>query len=262
MEINEKAISFKNKVAVVSGACSNIGKKIAIDLASLGCKLIIIDTNKDKLSKLKNEIVLFDKDVLAISCDISNKQQVDELASQVIRKTGKVEILINAESYGLRKSFEESSVDEIEELMKKNYLGNIYITKAFLKTLREQEESYIVNITSNASFLGIPNYSGYCASKSAVLTLSESIHNEFYGSRLNVTCVCLGELNNGLLNDPLFEKDQKSSITPEQVSKEIIKAIRKKQFLVVIPKKYRAILLTKGISPNFVNAQARKKLAE
>jgi short-subunit dehydrogenase len=263
MEIKKRDFNFKNKVAVVTGAGSGVGKQVAVDLASLGCKLIIVGQDKEKLSKVKNDLSKFNNEVLAISCDVSNRKHVEEMALQIIQKTGKVDILVNAEGYGKWKSFEDSSIEEIEEEMKKNYLGTLYMIKAFFKTLREQEEGYIVNIASMASFVGIPNLSGYCASKSAVLALSESIYNEFKDSRLNVTCVCTGSVENNYFCDQSINEERgKSSINPEKISKEIINAIKSKKFLVVVPKKYRVVLLAKGISTRFTNAQTRKRFAE
>jgi uncharacterized protein len=263
MDIQKQSLNFKNKVAIVSGATSSIGRQVALDLASLGCKLIIVGQDKDKLSKLKNELIVFDKNAVAISCDISNRLHVDEMAKQVIEKMGKVDILINAESIGKWKSFEDSTIENIEEAMKVNFLGTLYMTKAFLKTLREQEEGHIVNISSLAAFVGIPNLSGYCASKSAVLELSESIYNEFQDSRLNISCVCAGAINENSFEDlTIAGKLEDQHVNPELVSKEIINAMRTKKFLVIVPKKYRAILIAKGLSSKYVNRQARKRFSE
>lgn len=263
MELRKRDFVFKNKVAVVTGADAGIGQHVAINLASLGCKLVILGQDKEMLSKVKNDISKFDKEVLAISCDVSNRKHVEEMASQVIHKMGHIDILVNAESFGRWKSFEESSIEDIEEEIRKNYLSTIYTTKAFLKILREQEEGYIVNLASNAAFIGIPNLGGYSASKSAVLSLSESIYNEFYGSRLNIICVCTGAITRNIFCDQsVNEEYSKNSVSPDIVGKEIISAIKSKKFLVVIPKKYQAILIAKGISTRIVNEQARKKFAD
>jgi uncharacterized protein len=262
MEIRKQNMNFKNKVAVVTGAGSGIGMQVALDLASLGCKLIIVGQDREKLSKLKNELSKFNNEALAISCDVSNRKHVEEMATHIIQKMGRVDILVNAEGHAVWKNFEDSTVDDIEDVMRKNYLGTVYMTKAFLETLRAQEEGHIVNIASTAAFVGLPNLSGYSASKSAVLALSESIYNEFQGSRLNISCVCTGSMIKKSFQDPSIEGENNENLDVEQISKEIINAIKTKKFLVVVPKKYRVILLAKGISSKFVNKQTRKRFAE
>ncbi|MGV8169269.1 MAG: SDR family NAD(P)-dependent oxidoreductase [Candidatus Nanoarchaeia archaeon] len=258
-------MEFKNKVAVITGASSGIGKQVAYDLASLGCKVVLIGRDKDKLSKVKADISKLDKEVLAISCDVSNRKHVEEMAKQVIEKMKRVDIVVNAAGFGKWKSFEDSTIEEIEEMMKTNYFGTIYVSKAFLQTLRESDEGHLVNIASMAAFNGIPKFSAYCASKSAVLSFSESLYNEIYGTRFNVTCVCPGAVNTHFFDDPSFGEENKipkKSITPEEVSKAIIDAIRKKKFLVIVPKKYRAILLAKGLSTKMVHSRIRNMYSE
>jgi short-subunit dehydrogenase len=256
-------MDFRNKVAVVTGASSGIGKIVARDLAALGCKVVIVGRDKEKLSKAKSEILTFDKDVLAISCDVSNRKHVEEMAKQIIEKKGKVNILINAAGFGKWRSFEESTVEEIEDMMKTNYLGTVYTTKAFLKSLREQEEAHIVNIASVAGFIGMPNFSAYCASKFAVIGLSESMHNEFYGSRLGITVVCPGAVKTHFFDDPSFTGNiPKNGIAPETVSKAIINALKTKQFFVVVPKKYKSVLFAKALLPKQVQKYAREHYRE
>ncbi|MGV8162470.1 MAG: SDR family NAD(P)-dependent oxidoreductase [Candidatus Nanoarchaeia archaeon] len=258
-------MEFKNKVAVITGASSGIGAQVAFDLASLGCRVVLIGRDKEKLSKIKADISVLDKEVIAISCDVTNRKHVEEMASQVIAKLKRVDIVVNAAGFGKWRSFEESTLDEIEEMMKTNFFGTVYVSKAFLRTLRESEEGHLVNIASVAAFNGIPNFSAYCASKAAVLSFSESLHNEIYKTRFNVTCVCPGPVETNFFNDPSFGKDNKvpkNSIHPEEVSKAIIDAIKKKKFLVVVPKKYKAILLAKGLSTKIVHSKIRDSFRE
>jgi short-subunit dehydrogenase len=256
MDIRKEPVSFKNKVSVISGADFPLGRQIAIDFASLGSKVVIIGQDKEKLSKLKADISKFSADVLAISCDVSNRVHVEETAKSIIEKLKRVNILVNAENHVLCKSFEESSTDEMQSAIQRNFLSNLYMTKSFFKTLREQDESFIINVVSNSGIMGIPNYSAYCASKSAVLSMSESIHNEVHGSRLNVMSVIIGEYSNRGLKDT--SEDEKNSLYPENISKKIIEGMRKRKYQIVIPIKYRALMVAKSLSPKFTHNEIRK----
>ncbi|MFA6072602.1 MAG: SDR family oxidoreductase [Candidatus Woesearchaeota archaeon] len=258
-------MEFKNKVAVITGASSGIGKQVASDLAALGCKVVLIGRDKEKLSKIKNELIKFNNEIIAISCDISNRKHVEEMASQIILKMKKVDIVVNAAGFGKFEKFEDSSIENTENMMKTNFFGTMYVTKAFYQTLRESEEGHIINIASIAGFEGIPNFSAYCASKFAIVGFSESLHHETFGTRLHVSVICPGAVKTNFFDDPSFgdeNKIPKNAITSQQVSKAIINAIRKKKFLVIIPKKYRALLVAKGINPNYVHKQIRNKYAE
>jgi short-subunit dehydrogenase len=260
MDIRKEPVSFKNKVSVISGADSPLGRQIAIDFASLGSKVVIIGQDKEKLSKLKADISKFSQDVLAISCDVSNRVHVEETAKSIINKLKRVNILVNAENHIINKSFEDSSIDELQSILAKNLLSNLYMTKSFFQTLREQDESFLINIISNSSIMGLPNYSAYCASKSAVLSLSESIHNEVHGSRLNIMSVIIGEYSNRGLKDT--SSDSKNSLYPENITKKIIEGMRKRKFQIIIPQKYRALMVAKDISPKFTHNEIRKHFAD
>lgn len=247
-------MEFKDKVAVITGASSGIGKQMAFDLASLGCKVVLVARGKENLLKAKKEISQIKTEVMAISCDVSDRHKVEALAQQLKKKFGKVDILVNAAGYGNHKKLEDSGLDEFEQMMKTNYFGTVYMIKALLPMM-QKDGGCIINISSIAGMIGMPSFSNYTATKWAVLGFSESLYNEFYSTNIKITVVCPGQVETKFFDDPSFNrfKERKTPIRklkPVEVSRAAINAMRKGKFLVVLPRYARLISLMKSVMPN------------
>ena len=94
-------MDFKNKVILITGASSGIGKETAIEFAKLGANIILVARRKDKLEQTANELKKFDVTTLLCQCDVSKKDQVEEMANMVIEKFGKLDILVNNAGFAI-----------------------------------------------------------------------------------------------------------------------------------------------------------------
>lgn len=121
-------MSFKDKVVVITGASSGIGKSAAIEFANKGSKLVLVSRRKEKLEELQQ---LLKSDVLVCPCDVSDKDQVKIMAAQVLDKFGRIDILVNNAGFAIYGTVSDLSIEEIESQMKTNYLGMVYCTKSF-----------------------------------------------------------------------------------------------------------------------------------
>jgi short-subunit dehydrogenase len=252
---------FKDKVAVITGASSGIGKQLAFDLASLGCKVVLIARNKENLLKAKKEIGQIKTEVMAISCDVTDKKQVKEMAEQVLKKFGRIDLLINDAGYGNYRKIDDAAIEDFESMMATNYLGTVYCIKSFLPVMRRQGEGHIVNIASMVALIGFPGFSAYGASKWAVLGFSESLYNELYGSSINLTVVCPSGVDTNFFSNPTFDSYKRLGVKmlkPVEVSRATINAIKGDKFFVVVPSHRKIIRLIKAIAPGLVNSVLRK----
>ena len=162
-------MDFKNKVVLITGASSGIGKQTAIEFAKLGSSIILVARRKNKLEQVENELKQFNVNTLVCACDVSKKDQVEELSKIVLQKFDSIDILVNNAGFAIYGSVSDLSIDEIESQMETNYFGMIYCVKNFLPLMLKKKSGHIVNVASVGASFSIPGVSSYCATKFAML---------------------------------------------------------------------------------------------
>ena len=182
-------MDFKNKVVLITGASSGIGKQTAIEFAKLGSNIILVARRKNKLEQVENELKQFNVNTLVCACDVSKKDQVEELCKSVLQKFNSVDILVNNAGFAIYGSVSDLSIDEIESQMETNYFGMIYCVKNFLPLMLKKKSGHIVNVASVAASFGLPGIASYCASKFAMLGFSEGLKHELSGTGVGITVV-------------------------------------------------------------------------
>ena len=248
----------KDKVIVITGASSGIGKQVAIDFAKKRVKgIAIVARNEDRLNELALEIQ--DKcECLVCPCDVSDKSAVVSMASNVLEKFGNIDVLVNNAGYGILGKVELQSVEEMEAVTATNYLGTIYCTKTFLSSMLARKNGHIVNVASLAASFGIPGLAAYCGSKFAVLGFSESLSHELRGTGVGITVVSPVGVRTNFFEHPSFKKKNKGwnmrySLDATTVSKAVLKASTSHRFEIVVPFFMRGAVWLKHTIPYVTN---------
>lgn len=178
-----------NRVAVVTGAGSGIGRGIALALARRGCHLVLADIAQEGLSQTAREIRESGARVHCYRLDVADREAVRELAQAVEREHGGAQLLVNNAGVALGGTFEQVSEEDFDWLMNINFHGVVSMTRAFLPQLKRSEEARIVNISSLYGIVSPPGQSAYSASKFAVRGFSNALRHELAGSNVGVTVV-------------------------------------------------------------------------
>jgi short-subunit dehydrogenase len=247
----------QDKVIVITGASSGIGKQVAIDFANEGVKgVAIVARNRDRLNELALEIQ--DKcECIVCPCDVSDKSAVISMARNVLEKFGDIDVLINNAGYGILGKVQVQSVEEIEAVTATNYLGMIYCTKAFLSSMLARKNGHIVNVASLAASFGIPGLAAYCGSKFAVLGFSESLSHELRGTGVGITVVSPIGVRTNFFDHPSFKKkkswNMRYSLDAATVSKSVLKASTSRRFEIVVPFFMRGAIWLKHTIPYVTN---------
>ena len=247
----------QDKVIVITGASSGIGKQVAIDFAKKHVKgLAIVARNRDRLNELALEIQ--DKcECLVCPCDVSDKSAVVSMARNVLEKFGNIDVLVNNAGYGILGKVEAQSVEEIEAVTATNYLGMIYCTKAFLSSMLARKNGHIVNVASLAASFGIPGLAAYCGSKFAMLGFSESLSHELRGTGVGITVVSPVGVRTNFFDHPSFKKNKswnmRYSLDATTVSKSVLKASTSHRFEIVVPFFMRGAIWLKHTIPYVTN---------
>jgi hypothetical protein len=194
---------------------------------------------------------------LVCQCDVSNKDQVEQMAKTVLQTYGRVDILVNNAGFVIYGKVSELSTEEIVAQMETNYFGMTYCTKAFLPQMLEQHSGHFVNVASIGASFSAPGVASYCATKFAMLGFSEGLKHELHGTGVDLTVVSPIMVRTPLFDHPSFENFSKFStgisLSSETVAKAIIKASNSSRLEIVVPSVARAGIWFKQTFPYFIN---------
>ena len=223
--------NFKDKVVVITGAASGMGRAYALEFAKLGALVAITDVDeKELLETLSMVQGITNRPSYSEAFDISDRQSVAGFSERVKAKLGNAHIIINNAGIGgggLPTWVMDE--DQYELTLKINFFAVVYVTKAFLPQLLTNQEGAVVNVSSVFGLVGTPNSSDYCASKFAVRGFSESLMVELAESPISVHLVHPGGIKTNIAKDAKGgEEFTKKYLKTEPVDavREVIKGIQ------------------------------------
>jgi NAD(P)-dependent dehydrogenase (short-subunit alcohol dehydrogenase family) len=255
--------NFENKVVVITGVGSGIGRALALEFHKLGAKLALNDFNESSLLETV-EMVGGRAAVFYQSFDVSNKVAFYQFADKVIAHYGQVDIVINNAGVAISKlTAAEATIEDYEWIFGINLWGMMYGSLAFLPHLRKQKESSLVNLSSVFGIHGVPYQAAYCTTKFGIRGFSESMALE---ERINQTGVTVTSVHPGGIktniarnsryaskDKTMIEKFEKSFITsPEKAAKEIINAIKCKKQCVLVGPDAKLLYFLNRLSPRLM----------
>jgi short-subunit dehydrogenase len=263
---------FRDKVVIVTGASSGIGKATAREFALRGSKVILASRSIEKLNELELELKAMNCDVAAIKTDVSCEDDCRRMVERTIEKYGRIDVLVNNAGISMKALFMDSNLDVLRKLMDVNFWGTVYCTKYALPYLLASRGS-LVGVSSIAGFHGLPGRSGYSASKFAIAGFMETIRIEHLKNGLHVMIIFPGftatEIRkHALLADGSEQgespKDENTLMTSEYVAKWILKGIRRNKRNKILTWTGRLTALFQRIIPHsvdrlFYNALSREK---
>lgn len=183
-------MQLKNKVAIITGAKQGIGLGIALAFAKEGCNIVISDLQQAECEKAAKKIQKFGVKTLAIACDVSKKNDVDNLVNETTKKFGKLDILVNNAGIFPFVSFSEMTEEDWDKVLDTNLKSIFLCSQAAIKKMKAGGK--IVNISSIASLVGFEGLVHYCASKAGVNGMIRALALELAGKKINVNAVAPG----------------------------------------------------------------------
>ena len=209
---------LKDKVAIITGASSDIGKGVAKRFAEEGAKVILIARNLEGLEKARKEIGN-EKSTASMACDLTNESQVIQTVNQIIATYGKIDILVNnAGAINDPVHFHEMADSEIKKLIDINLFGVFHMTKSVLNKMSDVKKGVIINIGSISSERAIPrvHLAAYSATKAAITMFTKSIAVEY--ARKNIRCngINPGIINSGMIK-PYLDDPQARKVLEERL---------------------------------------------
>jgi len=182
---------MKDKVVIITGGTSGIGRALAFEFGRNGSKIVITGRNGEALATTLDELKGKGIDALGVVADATLPDDNIRMASETMKKFGRIDILINNAGISMRAIFEEVDIDVIRKVMDVNFYGAVYATRYCLAEIIRNKGS-IIGISSIAGFRGLPARTGYSASKFALNGFLESLRTELLHSGVHVLTACPG----------------------------------------------------------------------
>jgi NAD(P)-dependent dehydrogenase (short-subunit alcohol dehydrogenase family) len=212
----EFLMKLENKSVIITGSGRGIGEYIAKRLAREGANVIVTGRTAMDIENVSKEINNAGGRSIFIKGDVTMEKDVKEVIHKTIKEFGEVDILINNAGKGLKKYIWETGVEEFEEVMDVNVKGTFLYMKNIIPEM-ENSTGLIINISSGAGKKGIPELGAYCASKFAVIGLTESAAAEV--NNVKIVALFPGSVDTGMFKR-LFP-GEKADLKPEEVAEKV-----------------------------------------
>ncbi len=263
---------MKDKVVIITGASSGIGKSLAFSFGREGAKIVITGRKEVPLLGVSKELTQSGIENFAVVSDVSIESDNQNVINKTIAKYGKIDVLINNAGISMRSMFEDCDLNVIKSVMDINFWGTVYATKYALPYIRETKGS-IVGVSSIAGYRGLPVRTGYSASKFAVNGFLEALRTELLHTGVHVLTACPGFTASNIRVASLGSdgkskgdsmRDEGKMMSSEEVAERILKAVRNRDRGMILTLQGKAIIWINKLLPKLAdnltfNALAKEK---
>jgi NAD(P)-dependent dehydrogenase (short-subunit alcohol dehydrogenase family) len=259
-------MELQDKVAVITGGASGIGRGTALAMARAGADVVLADVNDQRLEEAQSDVAALGRRATAVQCDVSLDSDVERLAKVSLAEMGRADILMNNAGVVLRGALEQISMADWEWSFGINVLGVIRGIRAFLPHMLERGSGYVVNTASIAGLVALTGEGApYVASKFAVVGLSEALALYARSKGIGVSVLCPGSVDTNLHEtgrtigltpeSALAETAVAATIhselmTPAQVGDIVVEAVRQERFFILPDEPQHAIIVRRAQDMN------------
>jgi len=201
--------SFRGLRVLVTGASSGIGRALARRLAREGARVALVARRETVLDALVAEIAAAGGEAIALAADVGDPRQVEVCVEKANARLGGIDVLVNNAGYGHHRPFLDWDLEDMERMMRVNYFGALYCTKALLPQMVARRRGWIVFVSSVAGRIAPPEESAYAASKFAMTGLASSLSHEVEPLGVHVLTVFPG-----VIRTPFFDAEALAAMPP------------------------------------------------
>ena len=237
---------FRGKGCVVTGAASGIGLAVTEALLQAGAVVFMADRDTKTLTSAIEELSTYAGRVHSMSVDVTNQEQVQHMVADAASRHGRLDVLFNNAGIGGTIQISEVTLMHWRRIIDINLWGVIYGIHAALPIMRRQGEGHIVNTASIAGLLPVPFQALYCATKYAVVGLSESLRFELEDENIHVSVVCPANVASRIFGTPILGERTETKPPPDAIpaakaAKTILAGVANQEGIIALPESARSL---------------------
>ncbi len=255
-------MQLRDRVAIVTGAASGIGRAIATSLAQRGCNVAIADRDEAGLAETA-ALLPSDVRISRHALDVADAAAVAALPASIQAEHGRVDILVNNAGVAVGGTFEQVSAEDFDWLFAINFHAVVKLTRAFLPVLKASDDARLVNVSSLFGLIAPPGQTAYVASKFAVRGFSESLRHELAATSVGVTVVHPGGVATSIARsarpptgvDPAEAEKERTSfeaflkMPPAEAGETIVKGVERRRPRIIVGNDAKVAALIERIAP-------------
>jgi short-subunit dehydrogenase len=254
--------SLRGVRALVTGASSGIGRALSLRLAREGARVALLARREQALEALAAEIRAAGGEAFPLACDVADRASAEASCARALELLGGLDLLVNNAGYGHHRPFLEWDVDDMERMLRVNYLGTLYVTRALLPAMVAGGGGWLVFVASVAGRIASPDESAYAASKFAVVGLAGALTLELEPHGVHVLTVCPG-----VIDTPFFDEQALARMPPvalrsmvpvEGLVDAILDALARGRHELTYPRGIAAGYVVQALAPGFMRRQVKR----
>ena len=243
-------MDYRDRVVVVTGASSGIGRQVALDFAARGAALVISARRGDLLAATARECEARGGRVEAMTGDVAERTFIAEMVARAVRRFGRLDVVVNNAGISKHKQAYHLTPDEVEYVMRVNFLAPAILTLAALPQMLRQGEGWVVNVSSAAGKIAPPREAVYAASKFALNGLTEGLWLDLAGSNVHVAVINVGPIDTEIwekTDEPTAYRGRK--YPPTVISRAVFRAIEQRKHELWVPRTMQLVWLFRVLFP-------------
>ncbi len=261
MFTHSKMKCFADKVILISGAASGLGRALAHTLAANNATVIVTDINKADCQQVVNDIEKSAGRAKAYNLDVTQVAQFEQVIEQVVNQYSQLDIIINNAGIAVSGEFKDIDASTWRKITDINFLGMVYGSQAAYKHMRKQGFGQIVNVASMYGLVSSPMVSAYVATKHAVTGFSQSLRDEARGYGVKVNVICPGFIATDLFKHGTYkglDREQTLSVLPFSMmnvnvaAQKAVTGIASNKAIIIFPRYIKLYWWLARISPNLL----------
>jgi short-subunit dehydrogenase len=226
-------MSYANKVAVITGASSGIGRELALALAREGCKVGLVARRGGLLEALSKEIAAAGGVSAHAVANVSDRPALVAAIHDIASRLGPVDLLIANAGVGAPSEIEPFNVDVMEQIFRINFLGVVYAIEAVLPEMLQRGSGHVAAVSSLGAYKSLPGHQAYCASKAAINSFLDGLRVQLRARNIAVTTICPGFVWTPMTEDHPFKMP--FLVQADVAARKIIKALKRRKKVFNFP---------------------------
>ncbi len=261
---------MKNKVVVITGGSSGIGKALAFEFGRHGAKIVVTGRQIERLDETRTELEAAGITCLALHADVSQEEEVKKMVEEVIHKFNRIDVLINNAGISMRALIEDVEIEVIKKVMDTNFYGAVYTTKYCIPHIVETKGS-VVGISSIAGYRGLPARVGYSTSKFALQGFLEVLRTEMLYKGVHVLIACPWFTTSNIRKTALAAdghvqgespRKEEKMMSAEECARRIYKGTIKRRKVLILTLQGKLLVFLNNLVPGIMDKVVYRQMAK